>query len=570
MKNYVITTLDFLQKTQAKNLSQVASRKSRYSTSTFHSLNSSPESSPDAASFGLDFGQRKGKLLYARSLLILLMLFALAACNVNDYDHDYTTETTVSEPHTNEDVTTEYFTIAELEIQISAADIELLNGFSNLFYANVAEPGDGEGSALVVWANQNLFNFYIRTLEPIWLEGRDEWGFRPTNSFGSVSFLQHGDAFVIENYAGAGTLPSRGINFIDADMNMRTFFFQQNHAYLEHGEQWIIREIEEDRLIWDFSYDVAMPNEVVINGVAFDMYNSADAVYFAAGQLPTHITMSVLPVFGIDVVQGSSQISLMHNGKSIGVWFNVLNYLAGTTGTTVGINDVFMADDGYFTQYIPLSLLRALGLDVYFEGSRTHINGQVNITIRPHPIATAVQTFIASATGETKALVLNVGGYMGVLAIEFVDDPFVDDFVTATLFVHTGAELLYKEMGSIDAFPLSVGFDIWGNLIKITGDGATSSYTMFSVATNPATLIDEIVYLFTIYAERLSDGTISYYRFDGGWLEGIMEEGRYPITEEQFNGVLSAMGDMSSWRDFPDDTMSILNWVADFYNWHNY
>jgi len=36
-----------------------------YSNLTFHSLNASPENSPGAASFGLDFGQRKGKLLYA-------------------------------------------------------------------------------------------------------------------------------------------------------------------------------------------------------------------------------------------------------------------------------------------------------------------------------------------------------------------------------------------------------------------------------------------------------------------------------------------------------------------------
>ena len=39
-----------------------------YSSLPFHSLNTSPENLPDAASFELDFGQRKGKLLYSNAL----------------------------------------------------------------------------------------------------------------------------------------------------------------------------------------------------------------------------------------------------------------------------------------------------------------------------------------------------------------------------------------------------------------------------------------------------------------------------------------------------------------------
>ena len=156
-----------------------------------------------------------------------------------------------------------------------------------------------------------------------------------------------------------------------------------------------------------------------------------------------------------------------------------------------------------------------------------------------------------------------------ICAIEFVDTYFTK----ATLFVYTGLDVLYKEIGSIDGFPFSIGVttDGWGSLVKITGDGGNSSITMLGVATNPVTAREEIVYLYTIYAERKDlenfDHRFNYYRFDGGWLEGI-EGGRYSITEDEFYAIRVGLGDIIiSWRDLSDSTEQILTMVARLPNW---
>ncbi|MCL2398701.1 MAG: hypothetical protein FWC91_03020 [Defluviitaleaceae bacterium] len=455
----------------------------------------------------------------------------------------------------------------ELKIQIEVATDELLSTFANLYHADVRVPGQGEGVTLVIWANQLLHHFNVAMLISDVPEDGDEWGFRPTDSFGSVRMLLPGEAFVIENYVGAGTLPHRGISFTDENGgNTRVFFFTENQAYPEHGNQWIIQEIEAERLIWVAPCGFDPPSEegdysIIINGVGFvdNAYGNADDVYTLAGeQNPTHVTMSVLWMLGLDVISGGAQHSLQYNGGSIGVSLLSVNYLTfGADRDAVGINDTFMADD--FTTYIPISLLRHLGFDVHFEGGRVHIDGQLNVDINPHPLAIALQNFIDNAEGETRVSVPAVNGTLALLAIEFVDG-----FAEATVFVYTGFEVIYKEIGSIEGFPFSVGFtgDGWGNLLKVTGDGGNSSYTMFGVATNPATSRDEIVYLFTIYDELVDDGSRSYYRFDGGWPEGI-EGGRHSITEEEFNTIRYGWGDfITCWRDSWDSTESILAWVT--------
>jgi len=467
----------------------------------------------------------------------------------------------------------------ELKIQIDVATEERLSTFANVHYADLDVLGHGEGVNLVVWANMPLPHLAVITLEPEWLEDRDAWGFSPRDNFGYVETLLPGEGYVINNYMGLGTLPNRGIGFFDAEKReTRVFFFQENHAYPEHGNQWIIQEIEADRLIWGFPGGGAdLPSEegysIVINGVSFEPYSyaidegyiTADVVYTITGEeFPTHVTFSALWGLGLDAISGGAQHSLQHNGGSIGVELISVNYLTfGADRVAVGINDTFMADDGAFTTFIPISLIRALGFDVYFEGGRVHIDGQFNVPINPHPLAIALQEFIANAEGETQAHIPNVGGNLSVLAIKFVDG-----FAEATLFVYTGREVISKEIGSIEGFPFSVGFTIgWGSLVKMTGDGGNRSYTMFGVTTNLATSRDEIVYLFTIYAVRADDGSIHYSRFDGGWLEGI-EGGRYPITEEEFYAIRAEMGDrITSWRDSWDSTESILAWVANLPNW---
>ena len=502
-------------------------------------------------------------------LCVSILTFALAGCGDTEIsDNGDTPPVEIMLPETTED--NEYLPAEELKIQIDVATSELLSTFSNLIHADVSTPGDGEGVTLVIWANQTLFDFSVTALASDLLEEKEEWGFMPTYGFGGVSVLLPGEAFVIENYMGAGSLPHRGISFTDADgVTTRVWFFQENHAYPEHGEQWIIQEIEADRLIWEFSYDVDLPYEVIINGVGFiDIaYGNADAVYFAAGQLPTHVTLSVLWELGVDMISAGSQIALQYNGGSIGVGLRVLNYLTfGADRVPVGIYDTFMADDGYFTTYIPITLLRALGFDVYFKGSRVHIDGQLNVAVNPHPLAITLQNFIDNAEGETKAFIPNVGGFQSILQ-SIVAIEFVDSFAEAALFVYNGSEVISKEIGSIEGFPFSIGVttDGWGTLVKITGDGGNRSYTMFDVAINPITMANEIVYRFTIYAELSDDGSINYYQFDGGWLEGI-EGGRLSITEEEFNMIYANWGDrIICWRDLWNETEHILAMITP--NW---
>jgi len=518
------------------------------------------------------------KILFIVS--ILFVLTALVACNDDDYTQEIppTQNANDSTNVTGGETSTATLPAEGLVIQINLATDELLGTFSSLHHADL----DSEyGINLVVWANQPLPHVTVIALEPEWLEDSDEWGFSPRNNFGYAEMLLPGEGFVINNYMGLGTLPHLGIGFFDETIqDTRIFVFQENHAYPEHGDAWVIYEIETDRIVWGFAGGGADPSydgdySIIINGVGFayqpysnaigSRHSTADVAYTLEGeQFPTHVMLSVLWNLGIDVISGGAQHSLQYNGGSLGVGLSTVNYLAfGTDRVAVGIDDTFMADDGYFTTYIPISLLRTLGFDVYFQSGRVHIDGQLNVAINPHPLATALQNFIDNAEGETQAHIPNVGGYLSVLAIEFVDG-----FAEATLFVYTGFEVLSKEIGSIEGFPFSVGFttDGLGSLVKLSGDGGNMSYALFGVAGGPNTSRDEIVILFTIYAERVDlenfDHRFNYYRYEGSWLEGF-EGGRYPITEDEFNEIRSAMGDrINSWRDTWDSTESILSWVV--------
>ena len=221
--------------------------------------------------------------------LMLLMLFVYASCSGNAApDPELTPSTLQNEDSPVEELKIQYKDSAaeDLIIQIDVATEGLLSTFSTIHYADIRTPGDGEGLNLVIWANQTLFDFSVVALASDWLEDKNEFGFMPTFGFGSVSVLLPGEAFVIENYMGAGTLPHRGISFTDvAGASTRVLFFGENHAYPEHGGRWIIQEIEADRLIWGFSYEVDLPNEVVINrALGYDVYFEGSRVHIG-GQL---------------------------------------------------------------------------------------------------------------------------------------------------------------------------------------------------------------------------------------------------------------------------------------------
>jgi len=334
----------------------------------------------------------------------IFVLIALVACSGNG---DTQEAPTIQNESNTTDVAGEHeqplianFPTEELIIQIDVATDELLSTFTNLHQADLDVLGHGEGVSLVVWANQPLPHFAVVVLGHNWLEDVGAYGFRSQDSFGYADMLLPGEAFVIENYMGAGTLPHRGVSFYDIDNEItRVFFFQENYAYPEHGGRWIIQEIEADRLIWQsvcwFDPQYEGDYSIIINGVGFayepysnafgERHSTADVVYTVAGeQYPTHVTMSVLWNLGLDAISGGAQHSLQHNGGSIGVGLISINYLTfGADRVAVGINDTFMADDGAFTTFIPLSLIRALGFDVHFEGGRVYIDGQFNAPINP-------------------------------------------------------------------------------------------------------------------------------------------------------------------------------------------
>jgi len=144
----------------------------------------------------------------------------------------------------------------ELNLRIDAASDELLDTFIYLHQIDLGATEFGEGVTLVLWANRPLANFSVVGLEAHLLEDRNEWGFMLGQNFGYAQVLQPGEAFVINNYMGLGTLPHLGISFTnESGADTKFFFFQENHAYPEHGDRWVIQEIEPSQLIWE------IPNE---------------------------------------------------------------------------------------------------------------------------------------------------------------------------------------------------------------------------------------------------------------------------------------------------------------------
>jgi len=311
------------------------------------------------------------------AISVILVLIALAACGGNDdapdadypgADYPHEIIGTPMNPPANPPTT------QPASLQIAVATDELLVGFDTVHRADLRTPGMDYGTDLLIWADQPISNVFIMALQATEIPGRDEWGYAPLHDFGHVIQLLPNEAFLVANYTGLGTLPHRGISFInESGTEQRVFFFIENQAYPEGGGLWIIQEIEPDRVLWVWELP-ADDYTVLVHGNPVDMLT-----YTAVGaRLPTHIDMAVLWLLGLELMQGGSQVSLMYDGESIGMGLDVHNYLAvGADRTPVGIHDTFMADDDYFTQFIPLSLLEELGFEVSFENvhNRVHIGG---------------------------------------------------------------------------------------------------------------------------------------------------------------------------------------------------
>jgi len=109
---------------------------------------------------------------------------------------------------------------------------------------------------------------------------------------------------------------------------------------------------------------------IIINGVGFtNDFFVMDGESFAT-HIPLHPTVDVL---GFDVIQGGSQISIQKNGESLAA-LSVENYLAfGDERNPVGMEDTFMAEDDYFTIYVPISLFRELGFVAYYSSGHVFV-----------------------------------------------------------------------------------------------------------------------------------------------------------------------------------------------------
>ena len=321
------------------------------------------------------------KIIFATSIM-LLAITAFAACNnntnesINIHNENYQTETIDQQPDTPND-----FFPEDLLIQIDMATDELLSLFTNLHTIQVEEIG----IPLVIWANQPLHDVFIIGFTSEWIEGRYDWEFTPTERFGSIDILQPGEAVVVENYMGAGTLPKRGISFFDTDSQVRrVFVFRQNQAYPEHGGMWTISNIGSYRIVWEDGS--RLQNIVFVNGRL--IYEGS--IYTIQGEVyPTHVSMNILHHLGISVLQGGSQFALEYHGRMIDYdSLFIVNYLTfGEDRVPIGINDFFMADDGYFTLYMPISIIEELAFGFGFgsafnfvvrlEWDRVHISGML-------------------------------------------------------------------------------------------------------------------------------------------------------------------------------------------------
>ena len=184
------------------------------------------------------------KTLYKICVILFAAFLAigLAACSgeQNDTSNNLNEGSEIQQPNVSDE---------ELKIQIDFATEEFLSTFDNIHYFDFGST-HGEGAKLVIWANQPLADFVVVTLSSDVLEDdRDRWGFIPHETYGSAVELLPGEAFVIKNYMGLGTLPHNGVTFVDESGVKRYFFVFENQGYPETGDRWLIWEIEADQLI---------------------------------------------------------------------------------------------------------------------------------------------------------------------------------------------------------------------------------------------------------------------------------------------------------------------------------
>jgi len=163
------------------------------------------------------------------------------------------------------------------------------------------------------------------------------------------------------------------------------------------------------------------------------------------------------------------------------------------------------------------------------------------------------------ATDSTMAFMVTVDGSPGVIAIRYAE-PYLH-LPEARVFVFTGLEVIYKDIGIVAGFPFSIGITPDGRPVKVTGDAGDLSYTLFGGATCLETHNDVIVYTFTLYAELVDfqNYAHNHYQFRGGFEDGIAD-GRESISEDEFNEIRQRYGldNFRVWFEVEDETERIL------------
>ena len=131
---------------------------------------------------------------------------------------------------------------AVVDLNISIASDALLSSFDYLHEVDYrdlyisgtdgAEARRVRGDRLVIWADIPLYDFALISITNDVVD--DEIVFIPTGYTGMVETLLPGQAFVINDYFGAGTLPASGVSFSDENGERYYFWMQADqsvHAY---------------------------------------------------------------------------------------------------------------------------------------------------------------------------------------------------------------------------------------------------------------------------------------------------------------------------------------------------
>jgi|GEM_PF-3405256 len=171
--------------------------------------------------------------------------------------------------------------------------------------------------------------------------------------------------------------------------------------------------------------------------------------------------------------------------------------------------------------------------------------------------ADSTKAFWADITGS---------GRPGVVAIKHIV-PNDWTFAVARAFYFADGKLIYKDIGgegsNIEGFPFAIGLTAEGMLVKVTGDGGNWSYTLFGNDGHES--INILTYQLTIYGEMIDDERYNFFRFPGGWEEGL-RGGRSQITEEEFEAyrMMFGLDNILFWPGIEDETEQILTMMPRF------